>query len=200
MLLAAYAPSGKHPVRWPVLNILTHPPEPAVQVATRKEVMIALSNDKMAQRDGMLGLWIENVSRRAQGRGTRAWHACATRATGPAATPPQRPPLQVLRAGVKNAMVLALDDETRAFAEGMGMRALRMDIKVRMAWCFPGGGRKGRGHLNRLPNQFFFTSAATQNHVHSTHCGAVSPERASGRMTRPRSSHCESHPRSLRLS
>ncbi|RMZ52714.1 hypothetical protein APUTEX25_000833 [Auxenochlorella protothecoides] len=45
----------------------------------------------------------------------------------------------VLRAGVKNAVVVALDNETHAFAEGLGMNALRMNLK---AWREGGGWSK----------------------------------------------------------
>jgi hypothetical protein len=33
-------------------------------------------------------------------------------------------------AGVKNAMVVALDDDTKTNAEGFGLPAFRMDLKV----------------------------------------------------------------------
>ena len=38
-------------------------------------------------------------------------------------------------AGVKNAMVIALDDDTQKNSEAIGMPAFRMDVKVRAALC-----------------------------------------------------------------
>lgn len=40
-------------------------------------------------------------------------------------------PQNVRRAGVKNGMVIALDDDTRDNMERLGFPAFRMDLKVR---------------------------------------------------------------------
>ena len=51
-------------------------------------------------------------------------------------------------AGVKNAMVVALDDDTKKNAEGFGLPAFRMDLKVGAGGCWwvgAGWGCAGAG-------------------------------------------------------
>lgn len=67
----------------------------------------------------------------------------------------------VKKAGVKNAMVLALDDETKANVEKFGMQAFRMDIEVRQLrhWSVPGWLRQAMKKHIRVPFLGFIQSA-----------------------------------------
>lgn len=64
-----------------------------LQVAINNEVIVALSNKNLANKDNMLNVWIDGVK----------------------------------RAGVKNALVMALDAETESFAKEKGIASFRVD-------------------------------------------------------------------------